>query len=398
MKKRTFHKLVLFAFVPLFVACSSPSTFTYTSRSNDVKNREISADGQKTHVNVDYSRKVTATSDPQVSRAEAIEEAQFKCIQQYGIDVVVDPIYKTEFRSDRPAPYVVTVIGFAGNYVREEAPVDEFLAKNYSVEDIEKYRLLADPSFAKYYYNVPSGDVTNYYINGGEVSESRPAPAVSEPMGTIALANTLYQPEIEKKKKKDAAPEMNSKGVRPFGSKPSDKFVCGLELGYISKRYKDNGNFSSLMGRTNPAYSPGFRFGLNINPTFKYGLGLNTGLYMDFSREHVAPHEHMDISLNIPLQVSFRYEIVKKLSFMIYTGPVMDFELWYKHYYRGDNITEEIYDPADCFDLQWGIGAAIQYSRMRLKVGGEFGMIDQSDNSNSDYRQKPVYVSLAIMF
>ena len=35
--------------------------------------------------------------------------------------------------------------------------------REYEKEDIEKYKLLSDPDFAKYYYSSGTGDI--YYIN-----------------------------------------------------------------------------------------------------------------------------------------------------------------------------------------------------------------------------------------
>jgi hypothetical protein len=72
MKKRTFHKLVLFAFIPLFVACSSPSTFTYTSRSNAIDNVNITATKTIVDVTPDFSKRITAES----SRCMSVELLQ----------------------------------------------------------------------------------------------------------------------------------------------------------------------------------------------------------------------------------------------------------------------------------------------------------------------------------
>ena len=51
--------------------------------------------------------------------------------------------------------------GYAGTYVIAAAGVDA--VKDYKIEEIEKYKLLTDPDFSKYYYNKGIGD--SYYIN-----------------------------------------------------------------------------------------------------------------------------------------------------------------------------------------------------------------------------------------
>ena len=173
-----------------------------------------------------------------------------------------------------------------------------------------------------------------------------------------------------------------------------------MEFAYISKNTSYNGTKYSLIGRKDPAYTPGFRFGLLINPTFKYGLGFKTGIYMDFVHEYDSKSGSSndrlnDIAFNVPLQVSFRYEMARKFSLLLYTGPHLDFELWNQ---RGES--DRIYEAEDCFDLQWGIGGGFQYSHMRLTVGGEFGMINQTPNGGTPktLRNKPVVLSLSIMF
>ena len=405
MKKTLLLNAVLgVASVLLLTGCGvATSTYTYTSRSGKVALRDLPAHTQHAKLNVDYSQRVTAVSDPQTTQRAAIEDAQYKCIERYGIDVVVDPIYKTEYKGGNQ-PFTVTVLGFAGRYVSDDSDLDSFKEKGYTMEDVEKYKMLTDPDFMKYYYQkdqVP-GDVVNYYINkGAPAAEAAPdpAPALQPALGAVALENLV--PAADKKKAKQEQPVPATKsGILPFGRKPSDKFTCGLEFAYISKNTSYNGTNYSLMGRKDPAYTPGFRFGLLINPTFKYGLGFKTGIYMDFVHEYDSKSGSSndrlnDIAFNVPLQVSFRYEMARKFSLLLYTGPHLDFELWNQ---RGES--DRIYEAEDCFDLQWGIGGGFQYSHMRLTVGGEFGMINQTPNGGTPktLRNKPVVLSLSIMF
>ena len=68
-------------------------------------------------------------------------------------------------------------------------------SKKYTIEDIEKYKLLYDPSFLPYYYQQPipaGGDVYNYYIKSGAgVAPAAPAksPIVSKTAPSIMLKN-----------------------------------------------------------------------------------------------------------------------------------------------------------------------------------------------------------------
>ena len=95
---------------------------------------------------------MTATSDYQSTRREAAKEAEFLCLQNEKIDVVVDPIFKFQYKPLRASrQWKATVIGYAGKYKDTvETAIDA--VKKYNMEDIEKYKMLTDPNFPQYYY------------------------------------------------------------------------------------------------------------------------------------------------------------------------------------------------------------------------------------------------------
>lgn len=164
--------------LPLLMAAAltSCSTFQYSSRSVDVNNRSIGTKETAAEVVVDYGRTVTATSDFQLTKNEAIREAEYLCIQNSKIDVVVDPVFKIEYSPfELKRKYRATVTGFAGMYKSVPAGVDA--VKKYDMEDIEKYKLLTDPSFPQHYYNNGTGD--NYYINSSNGQMVKSAGAAS---------------------------------------------------------------------------------------------------------------------------------------------------------------------------------------------------------------------------
>lgn len=167
----------------LLSGCSSTLTSTYTSRVASIEDRSIQSSSMRADMEADFSKVVTAKSDPQQYKADAVLNAQYKCIMENKIDVVVDPIYKVTTVEDG-AKYVVELTGYAGYYKKSEAdPVED--VKNYKIEDIEKYKLLTDPSFYQYYYNKDSksqGDVTNYYINGKSGNAPSSYYSVPEPV------------------------------------------------------------------------------------------------------------------------------------------------------------------------------------------------------------------------
>lgn len=170
-------------------SCSTAnkSSYSYSARQSEINRQDIDAFNQRVAVVVDYSRRVTATSEFQASRKDAITEAEFLCIQNEKIDVVVDPIYKVECDLSRNR-YKATIIGFAGKYEVLPSEIDE--TKSLTREQIENYKLLTDPGFAVLLYSKggekggkccgeKGGD--SYVINMCGGGCNKPAPAVGKP-------------------------------------------------------------------------------------------------------------------------------------------------------------------------------------------------------------------------
>lgn len=179
----------------LMAVLSGCSTYQYSARQVNVDRRDIATKRQAAEIVVDYSRTVTATSDYSMTRKDAIEEAEQTCILREKIDVVVDPIFKLEFAPFKfKKKWKATVTGYAGTYKAAPAGVDA--VKDYNMEDIEKYKLLTDPDFPKYYYNKEGGD--SYFFN------SAGAPAVSKgASASLAVAPKLKNMFTPKKIKWD---------------------------------------------------------------------------------------------------------------------------------------------------------------------------------------------------
>ena len=180
--------------LPLIMAfvLTGCSTFQYSSRSVDVRNRAIGTKDAVAEIVVDYDRSVTATSDYQMTKSEAIKEAEYLCIVNNNIDLVVDPIVKIEFSPFQlKKKYRATITGFAGVYKAAPAGIDA--VKEYKMEEVEKYKLLTDPDFPQHYYNKGTGD--NFYINS---STGQIAKQGSSSKSSFAFAPKTKTPKVQK--------------------------------------------------------------------------------------------------------------------------------------------------------------------------------------------------------
>lgn len=218
-----------------------------------------------------------------------------------------------------------------------------------------------------------------------------------------------------------------------FNPQPSDNYWFAFTLGYVMRKNQMSEDGMSakgsfLLGRQNHS-TPAMRFGMTMNPTFKYGIGLRTGLFLEYSREKVSgEYDYIldfedvdatitanDITLSIPLQISYRYEIIKDLSVMFYTGPIFDFGAYQNvrlngyvdgrgntDYKSGNLYGKKYFDKYVGFNCLWGIGAAVQWKRLRLDLGGDFGIRNKGidyeyDDDVSIKWNKPFYITLSLM-
>jgi len=185
MKRQLMMLLPLLA-MALLTGCS---TYQYSSRYVGINRTPINTKRASAEVVVDYNRMVTATSDYQMTKNDAIKEAEHLCIVNNSIDVVVDPIFKVEYSPfNFQKRYKATVTGYAGKYAPAKSGVDA--AKDYDMKDIEKYKMLTDPAFPKYYYNKGTGD--SYYINTKEETSG----AVRASSASLAFAPKKAAPKV----------------------------------------------------------------------------------------------------------------------------------------------------------------------------------------------------------
>ena len=197
-KKSLLFALVLGGLMLMQVGCSS---YSYTSRSTSVNQRAISSTQATADIDINYSQKVTASSDFQKFPSQAKQEAIYRCIMNSGIDVLIDPIFQIE---SRPVTgYRATVTGFAGHYKAGMNGLDELIDKKYSKEDIEKYLLLTDPSFYQYYYQKESGNGNVYNIKC-TTQNAKSSSALTQ-VSSIAMPKAKKAKKAHKSKKNKMA-------------------------------------------------------------------------------------------------------------------------------------------------------------------------------------------------
>jgi len=226
MRTFRFGILAMLTMVSFLTSCT---VYQYTGRQTDIRNRGIDGTEQRAGIKVDYNKRVTATSNYQITRADAINEAEFLCIQEQKIDVVVDPVFKIEYNPLKmKKKFKATIIGFAGMYEERPTLLDE--SKKYTIDDIEKFKLMYDPSFLDYYYRQPQpqgGDTYNYYIKSGV--NAAPAKGLKAPKAQPAAPKSIMLKNDQPARQLQPA-AINYKKARRLRDAGIGMMVCGYAV------------------------------------------------------------------------------------------------------------------------------------------------------------------------
>ena len=170
-----------------------------------------------------------------------------------------------------------------------------------------------------------------------------------------------------------------------------------------------------MAGESKAKQSAALQIGLTWSPEFRYGIGLQTGLYYEMSYQSKTMSEAgvsvkgslSDHNLSIPLRVQWRYEIVPDWSVFVYTGPSFDIGVGGKIKQSGEafgesaSFEESIYDKEygfRRFNMLWGVGAGVRWKFLQLRIGGDWGLLNINRMDEKVTLSKPLHVTLSYMF
>lgn len=292
-------------------------------------------------------------------------------------------------------------------------------AKILEVSETEiKYKdwsYLEGPTFSMKLYNISTiiyanGQVMTFNQQNEEAQrparQPRPQPANSAPVQSAETATPQQY----------AAPAPRRSNLH-FNVEPlTANRPWGVSIGYVQKQFSVDGHkqaWCSVKEKSAPSSS--FQVGVVYAPEFRYGIGLQTGVYYELSASSESESEDgikiklsMDEhTLSIPLRVQYRYEIIPDVSIFLYTGPSFDISVAYnvRYSYDGEKEQFSMYDEETSelgiqrFNMLWGVGAGVRWKGLQLRLGGDWGMISMiKDASESVLLNKPFNISLQYLF
>lgn len=166
---------------------------------------------------------------------------------------------------------------------------------------------------------------------------------------------------------------------------PKAKYTWGITAGYIERA----NNFFD-----------GLQLGLRIEPLFKYGFGLNTGILFeiysnDLSTSLSGQKDFTHYGVNIPMHFEYRFNFSKWFNFYVYGGVGLNFvEI-------KDGISY-LLDTNYVMPLTYEYGGGLRINHVQFNIGQSTFIRDMYNNDYSLMQEGEIYqrliLSISYMF
>ncbi|MDR1341287.1 MAG: outer membrane beta-barrel protein, partial [Prevotellaceae bacterium] len=210
----------------------------------------------------------------------------------------------------------------------------------------------------------------------------------------------------------------------PFNAPKGDPHPLGLSFGYVQKQWtRTNAEGTTKYGTFDDGknYLDGIQAGVRFEPLFKYGFGLNTGLFYEHyfakSGEYAGTDGDYNYTMNftehslyLPLHLEYRANISENFQVFAYGGVGLDYGLSAKltatetdgdvPFYTKTDIyrNAEMDFPNKPFNASLDFGAGIRFNGLQLNVGMSRGLMNISSDRDIKIKQnKPLAISLSWM-
>ncbi|MDR1793483.1 MAG: hypothetical protein LBR36_08635, partial [Bacteroidales bacterium] len=176
---------------------------------------------------------------------------------------------------------------------------------------------------------------------------------------------------------------VTQKGKKDCSNNPKTRDIWGLTVGYAhnhhSNKYAKYGY--GYYGYDTSHYMPngsshGMQIGIRAEPLFKYGFGLNTGVYADFYFNDLW-------AINIPLHFEYRGNFSKWFSMFAYCG-------------LGANFVADYALNTYLIPINLEYGGGFRINHVQFNIGSELNLWDLSWQNGAF--QRKLIVSISYMF
>lgn len=225
-----------------------------------------------------------------------------------------------------------------------------------------------------------------------------------------------YIPVKKKSKKRRKKNSFNS---------PKTNSEWGLAAGYTSKRWRkkdSSGQESSINLRENKDLH-GIQVGLRYNPLFKYGFGLDIGVFYEYyhtrytQKETSVPEgKSYDLTLNehiicVPIHLEYRLNFSRSFQIFVFGGIAADYvisgNITQSHpdddKQSANDVITDIYGTyipsTKNYNIALSYGGGIRFGAIQFNASSTYGILNGSPSSEYTLMQdNPLNIVMSIMF
>lgn len=195
--------------------------------------------------------------------------------------------------------------------------------------------------------------------------------------------------------------------------------AIGFQLGFTEPILRLNNNSVTTV-QPKKTVTNGFKIGFIYDATLIKGFGMSMGLNYSLSA-HTTSWEAVDGTLNyetkrsnllqtieIPIDWQYKFEVAQNTYIILFTGPTIQYNFYFhtKDYskaydisgkpseiqnsYNHYNVNIDGDDKKDFtpFNIQWGIGAGLQYDRYYIRGSYDFGIYNHFRDGYNETTEK----------
>lgn len=204
---------------------------------------------------------------------------------------------------------------------------------------------------------------------------------------------------------------------------PDDPKTIGLSLGYVTKQWSisQNGVVEKMGYWDDKKHLTGIQAGIRIEPQFKYGFGINTGLYYEYyfsnTDEATIDDEYANSlscrgkleehNLYLPIHLEYRLHFSDNFNAFFFGGVGLDYGLGGTLKFKDipgceDTTFDNIYDNSWAWkrfntSLEYGFGFRIYGVQIHASMAK--GLINMSDENEVKVKMnKNLSVGISFMF
>ena len=160
---------------------------------------------------------------------------------------------------------------------------------------------------------------------------------------------------------------------------PKANYPWGLTAGYVSKKIDFNSANYYSYNKMN-----GIQIGLRFEPLFKYGFGLNTGLFYEYYFDDYDKDFSFNV-LNIPLHLEYRFNISKYFNIFFYGGIGLDF------------LTDSSFEDFSTNTL-FEYGGGVRIDHIQFNIGQSMKLKNFQTIPYDERNNKNLVISMSYMF